>query len=527
MHSSPPQVRLENAFARPYENAVATARTCYSSTGILTAADVSGDGLADPDRKQKRQEQRDRIARSVYEAGHHTTLQHAHFQFAVHNVSRHCIWSFLHSHPFYNSEQVSQRYVRVDPTQVAIPSMPGPALRIYQDLIQAQATAYEVLIGALRPHAKSAFHQRFRPSAKQQVAHERAIDKRAQEVARYVLPVATFAYLYHTVSALTLLRYARLCDSYDVPGETRLLVRAMVDAVVAHDPLFAQLLEGEIALADTPEAQLFERFQHGRTASASRAFCDEFDASLGGRVSRLVDRKQHNEQTLAAAVREVLGLASAELSDDEALTVLLDPAQNVYHGHSLKLGTLSKLMRCLGHAHYTFRKRLSHTADSQDQRHRMTPASRPILAGHLHDRPDVIVPELIARAPEALDRYHALMERTWSDLARMRDAGASAEAVSYALPNAVAVRFTESADLLHLHHKLTTRLCYNAQEEIWRACLDEADQIRELEPRIGRHLLPPCGLRKAARIKPTCPEGDRYCGIPVWKLDLSEYERVI
>lgn len=527
MHSSPPQVRLENSFARPYENAVATARTCYSSSGILTAADVSGDGLADPERQRKRQEQRDRIARSVYEAGHHTTLQHAHFQFAVHNVSRHCIWSFLHSHPFYNSEQVSQRYVRVDPTQVAVPDMPGPALRIYQDLIQAQAAEYEALIGVLRPHAKLAFHQRFLPSPKQEGAHERAIDKKAQEVARYVLPVATFAYLYHTVSALTLLRYRRLCDSYDVPGETRLLVNAMVDAVIAHDPLFAQLLEQEIPLADTPEALHFERLHAARTPGASRAFCDEFDSSLQGRVSQLVDRKADNEGTLAAAAREVLGLARAELTDDDALGMLLDPARNVYLGHSLKLGTLSKLMRCLVHAHYTFRKKLSHTADSQDQRHRMTPASRPILAGHLHDRPDVIVPELIARAPEALDRYHALMERTWRDLGRMRDAGASTEAVGYALPNSVAVRFSESADLLHLHHKLTTRLCYNAQEEIWRACLDEAQQIAAVEPRIGRHLLPPCGLRKLARIKPTCPEGDRYCGVPVWKLQLSQYERVI
>ena len=54
---------------------------------------------------------RDRIAQETYFAGHHTTLQHATFQFAIENVSRQALWSFLHSHPFYNSEQVSQRYV--------------------------------------------------------------------------------------------------------------------------------------------------------------------------------------------------------------------------------------------------------------------------------------------------------------------------------------------------------------------------------------------------------------------------------
>ena len=37
------------------------------------------------------------------------------------------------------------------------------------------------------------------------------------------------------------------------------------------------------------------------------------------------------------------------------------------------------MMRALNHASYVFEKRLSHTADSQDQRHRMVPASRPMM----------------------------------------------------------------------------------------------------------------------------------------------------
>src|SRR6185436_4791007 len=129
--SGDPIVALENTFVRPYENAVATARTCYSSSGVLHAADVSGDGLADEPRL-KRVEQRDRIAASTYEAGHHTTLQHAHFQFTIDRVSRQCLWSFLHSHPFYNSEQVSQRYVTVKPGHYAIPPMSGAALDCYR-----------------------------------------------------------------------------------------------------------------------------------------------------------------------------------------------------------------------------------------------------------------------------------------------------------------------------------------------------------------------------------------------------------
>ena len=46
--SPAPEVRLTNAFARPYDNAVATARTCYSAKGIVTTEEVGGDGLRLP-----------------------------------------------------------------------------------------------------------------------------------------------------------------------------------------------------------------------------------------------------------------------------------------------------------------------------------------------------------------------------------------------------------------------------------------------------------------------------------------------
>ncbi|MCC5877959.1 MAG: FAD-dependent thymidylate synthase, partial [Candidatus Sumerlaeia bacterium] len=123
--------------------------------------------------------------------------------------------------------------------------------------------------------------------------------------------------------------------------------------------------------------------------------------------------------------------------------------------------------------------------------------------------------------------FDETMARTWEGINRMRQLGASEEVLTYLLPNAVNVRFTESSDLLNLRHKHVMRLCYNAQEEIWKASVEEARQIREVLPGLGRFLLPPCGMRALARQKPICPEGPRYCGVRVWKLDLEDYERVI
>ena len=39
--------------------------------------------------------------------------------------------------------------------------------------------------------------------------------------------------------------------------------------------------------------------------------------------------------------------------------------------------------------------------------------------------------------------------------------------------------------------------------------------------------VPPCGLRHAAHQTPYCPEGTRYGGVPVWKLDVTQRLRGI
>jgi thymidylate synthase ThyX len=525
--SDPPEVTLVNAFARPFDGAVAAARTCYSPKGIITPEEVAGDGAPEAER-ERRLARRDGLAKDVYAAGHHTTYQHAHFQFALRNVSRQLIWSFLHAHPWYNSEQTSQRYVEVKPGSFAVPLLQGRALEIYRASAERQLAAYRELGRLLRPTAARAFFDTFHGRESQPARWEKAIGKRAMEVARYVLPVATFSTLYHTISAVTLFRYRRLARSFDAPSEQLLVVDAMVEEVLRHDPGYAAVLEEPLPLEETPEAQALERLGavFAPDSSASAKFRSEFDASLDGYVSRLVDRKARGEDLLAASVRELLGVPAGVLSDDDAIALALDPASNRLLGEALNLTEHSKLSRTLHHPAYTFRKKLSHTADSQDQRHRMTPASRPILSAYLTDEPDYITPKLLLGTGEAEQIFKTVMEQTWEAIRELRGLGVPDEFRAYLLPNAVALRFTESADLAALRHKHAMRLCFNAQEEIWQASVDEALQIREVEPRIGRWLLPPCGHRVRAGAKPICPEGERFCGVLVWRQDIADYRRL-
>ena len=509
--STQPVVELVKAFSTPFSNAIATARTCYSGKGIVldSAIDLTAEG-------------RDRaIAESIYQAGHHTTFQHAQFQFALSAVSRQFIWSFLHSHPFYNSEQVSQRYVRLKPDAIYMPQLSAEAREVYLATVEMQLAAYRSLRESLFPTAEAEYFRLFPARGRRKEEHRKSILKITQEAARYVAPIATLAHLYHTVSGVTLLRYWRICEQGDVPLEQRRVVELMVNAVLAHDPQYNIVLQEPLNRSD------FALFPWLEEAAPAPQFAAEFDASLEGRTSRLIDYKANAEQVVADSVREVLGRPRAELSDDEAIKLALDPTVNTLYGETLNLTTHDKLARTANHPGYTFRKKLSHAADSQDQRHRMTPGSRPALATQISGDPDYITPTLVLADEPSRRLYDESMARTWEGIGRLKRMGVSDEEANYLLPNAVAVRFTESADLLNLLHKHHMRLCYNAQEEIWRASIDEAQQVREVHPRLGRFLLPPCTPRHMAGAKPICPEGDRYCGVKVWQLDLSEYQRLI
>src|SRR4029077_12811617 len=107
VETAAPRVTLRNPFAHPFDSAMAAARTCYAPRLI------SPEEITD--------KQRTTIGAATFFAGHHRYSQHPHCDFGLENVSRQFVWSFLHAHPFYNSEQQSQRYVRLDRAHAYVP----------------------------------------------------------------------------------------------------------------------------------------------------------------------------------------------------------------------------------------------------------------------------------------------------------------------------------------------------------------------------------------------------------------------
>jgi thymidylate synthase ThyX len=500
--TGPARVVLRSASSRPYDSAVAAARTCYSPR-VVDAEEVT-------------EAQRESIGPLTFDAGHHTVYQHAHFEFGLENVSRQFVWSFLHSHPFYNSEQSSQRFVRLDEARAYVPEgITAEARGVYEEAVLGAWESYRELNAILRPDTLEILgelrHLTPNASEKRRKKVAREAEKKAIETARYVIPVAAFTSMVHTLSGIVLHRLYRMMRTGDTPGESVPVVEAMVARVRELDPSFFERVgEGPI-----PEQEVVEaRFP--RTAGGGDALAADLDARLGSRTSLLVDHTPRGEETTAEAVRAVLGATPEALPDSQALEQALNPSLNRYRLETLQLSVHSPLARALHHSTYTFLKRLSHTADSQDQRHRMVPASRPLMTFTDTARPDYVTPPLIARNPRALEVYAAAMERAWEAKARLLDMGVPVETALYVLPNAKVLRFHETGSLLYLAHKWVMRTCFNAQEEIYQASMDELEQVRAVHPRLARHMGPPCVLR-AGRITPTCTEGEHFCGVPVWR----------
>ncbi len=514
--SAPPRVTLRNYFNHPFDSAIAAARTCYASH------------LVQPE--EITDKQRLNIGASTFFSGHHTVYQHAHFEFGLENISRQFVWSFLHAHPFYNSEQQSQRYVRMDRVEAYVPPaslfFDEASRAIYEQAISQGWAYYRDLSALLVSDAREILNDIWHvgPMSHPKRLHkiERSAEKRAIEIARYVLPVAAFTTMVHTISGIVLHRLWRMCSASDTPSEARVVIGEMVKQVKEIDAQFFDRF-GTQPLEELPEwaDQAALNGKH----SQSEALAGEFDRKLNGRTSRLIDYSPNAASVIANSYRAVVGLTESQCSDADAIDRLLNPSRNLYRLEVLDVGVHAPAMRALQHANYTFAKKISHTADSQDQRHRMVPGSRPLLTLADTREPDYITPALLTRNPRAKELYDRAMHDAWRAKNQLIDRGVPPEIALYLLPNAKSIRLVESGSLLHLLHKWTMRTCFNAQEEIYAASMDEVAQLREVHPQLARYIGPPCHLR-ANVTTPICTEGSHFCGVKVW-LDFPNTPRRI
>lgn len=533
--STPAKVELLAYTGSPFDIAMATARTCYSPELVYVKDITPG--------------QRERIGKSIYEAGHHTPFQHPTFVFGLQNISRHVVWSFFHAHPFYNSEQQSQRYVVMDDAAVYVPPLDGEALKLYEGAVMKSWEAYNRISQLLIGDNFSLMEKIgvLKGQTEKQIMTDS--EKKAIENARYVLPLGAHTTMYHTISGIVLKRYVRMAQTSDCPQEAKMIVEMMVDEVRKIDPDFIERV-GDNAFdeSDLVEQKMYTELSsrglsQEKLYEVNEQFRESFDTEMGEKWSKLVMFDPRAEQVVADSVREVMGVTPAVVADDLAIDWVVNPAKNSYMNDALNSWNMSPLMRTLNHAQYTFKKRMTHTGDSQEQRHRMTPGSKPLLRLSHTLRPDYMTPPVFEKNEEAKKVYDDIMLELWNVKNRLIEMGVSSEYACYILPNAVILRYTQSGSLLHYMHKWRLRSCFLAQLEIYNCAVDELMQVKEVHPRLGKYLGPPCFTRyqggvghvsgqrmkeimsdatrthrslDLATLEGPCPEGPRWCGINVW-----------
>src|SRR3972149_513397 len=128
LKSPEPLVKLRNSFKTPTRDAVAAAKTCYSPR-IISPENLTDDDIAE-------------VGKTTYVGGHHTVYQHEMFEFELSNISRAFTHDFLHTHPFYNSSQSSQRYVQLKEPKATIPPIGNGAAQ--SAFTKAVIRSYEI-----------------------------------------------------------------------------------------------------------------------------------------------------------------------------------------------------------------------------------------------------------------------------------------------------------------------------------------------------------------------------------------------
>ncbi|EJF07882.1 alternative thymidylate synthase [Thiovulum sp. ES] len=440
------EIQFLDTAENPLDVAVSSARTCYSAKGIITPQDSTN---------WKRKE---KLLLDLFKSGHHTTLQHTHITMMISGVSRHLIWRLLHSHNFYISEQISQRYAKMKLENVYL-SESGNSEK-WNEFYQKRFGEYEKLTEILTEHFQKTLPKFQRKSA----------NKKAMEIARYVLPQGVTATLYHTVNILTLLRYISVAKT--LPESRNEAMR------------FAEILKSKLIQLDPIFEKLIEVVKKEKTSFPENDF-SQFDNL--GKVFDLIGNFDFETENYSTVLR------NSQMLHDTGI-----------------LGGVSTISK------------ISLSADAQNQRHRRSLGIRQKLETDFQK--DFYIPTVFKENSESMEIYQNSMNEIYKFFDEQKDEIGFSDSV-YALPNSHLVKIVERSDLSSFQHKTQMRLCYNAQEEIWQETYDQVKDIREKNISGSQKLLPPCTLRFAEKKFPLCPEGDRFCGVKVWKLDFSQLKR--
>lgn len=433
------------------------------------------------------------IARSTLEAGHHTTRMHTYYTWQLVGVTRSITHDVFHSTPFYNSEQQSQRYVLAKEGFFLVPKgLTTEQYNFYRGSADFANKAYLELLEGLKPLVEERVKS-MNPIDGWRVSRtkerlENKIRKLSQEIARYVLPLGQLTTYFHTLSELQLLRLFRASKMPGFTDEAKFVIASMIAEVAAKDKTILNELRSPVDEAETDVTQPID--------------IEQFDSLLGKKFSALLD-----------------------LSSGIDPSKLLCLSRSRLLGDVFDVGMFSNEISQMREIWLTFATKLSHAGDSQRQRHRRTAAGVMPIGSIFNGRADFITPLVIRENDKMRQKYENMVNQMFNNVNTALETGMPKDIALLLLPNAVSIRIVESGDLFDWVHRWKQRLCYLAQEEIFFVSVHQVKDVLEKMPELRNVILAPCGIRQLSKISPRCPEGDRWCGQPVFNWQIEEYEK--
>lgn len=456
----------------PRDITVAAARECYSKRTIT------------PD-ECTQWHMSDVLLKDLFVAGHTTTLEHWHITFALEGVSRHFIWRYLHGFPFYSTDQQSQRYVEMKKENFYIPSnILDEDKKDWENFYETCYDKYQELIPKYVKH--------FNDNDLLNKQTKKSEHKKALEFARYLLPIGQTANMKYTLNLITLLRLigylSSLDESFEVYEEAKEFAFEMEKIILDIEPK----LEPLIKLSKNEFQNTLSKIDNIKTD-----------------YNKTFERFNGNMTNLLSA--ENLNLKSI-LNIEKTQNFKMNP---VLQNFEINEDFVSEIL-------------VSHSCDSQNQRHRTTFGFRDKIENYFIElKEKYYIPKMLELDLELKREYVDFMDYIYIFFDKQKEKYNFNTAI-YLLPNAQKVYFIEKNSMAYFPHKAQKRLCFNAQEEIFYMT---KEMVLSLEKHIDiwdYNLIAPCHVNDKYGIKPTCPEGSRFCGVKVWKFkDIKELERII
>lgn len=411
----------------------------------------------------------------LFEAGHHTTLQHSFFTFEIEDIAVGDITFGMHlTSPFYNSDQRSGRYCAkmfVEPDFQKIEryirdfwsSVSDDQIAAVIEYVKKGVDVYQKHIADAAETAKK-FIKEERPYINEK-ALEMNAPKIAQEQMRMFISVIFPTAFDFTVNTTALVAMWESAWSPVMKYVTDKMKEAVVEKYPDADFLFNEARRRKDEWSIDINKIISARGSFGvlyRPEVELKNICEENEYVVpDGSLTHPVDKLHFTPEMMDNSVSEIKT--------------------------RIKISTVTM---------------------GQDQRHRTIRRSIPIFTGYFY------LPPICRELKLGTDAL-ALMKE-WSGLCKILP-GTLATVLA---PYGAMVAYTKSSSYNAIAHEQGKRLCWCAQEEIYHQGRELRRKIENLKGKdnpLLRIFEPPC-FRDGK-----CAEGQRYCGRDIRKRETGDY----